>query len=265
MDSSPIKEINTLQLRWSSFLKKIEDRFYETIETSKRELIYMAKSDPNKEEAILLAWRAIKSQLTELIGKISNTWGQQVSPEMESYGFRGPGYDWSVECDKGCELEEKLYFLLEKEEIILLGEISILIYEFFMSNLNFNFPCSQCGANIEVSKNRFRSHYLVCQFCQSTNTYTPPTELIKVEHFSLNSMASYNAIHEWEEMVSITDAYTKQKKEERSISFKEVERISMVFYEKYFFYRIKIIPEYENKLELDFENIKKRIASIKRE
>jgi len=257
------QSIDVLQYRWDVFLSRISDTFNETLQEATPPLIQLTNENPGQTQPLLVAWSGIKSQLQQLISKIGNTWQETVSPQMEAYGYKTGSYDWSIECNKGTMLENKLHYELALNEIIIMGRCAELYYQKTFEESKLNFRCRQCTSPIEVNENIFRSHYESCPYCNTVNTYEPSTSIRNIEWFAVNNLAAYYCLPEWEEKSTLE--YISRSDGPGNESYNEYLQkyttANNTYWQKYLKERIKIIPELEANYEQDLARYTSRESS----
>ena len=68
--------------RWDGFLKKIEDRFHESLKHAEEACSEQLVATDYEYETVMRSWQGMKAQIHELIRKIYDTWHAKVEPEM---------------------------------------------------------------------------------------------------------------------------------------------------------------------------------------
>ena len=108
--------------------------------------------------------------------------------------------EWDIidQNTKATDLEEKLRKKINRFEIILEGKVAQKFYDHAIQFLNEDFHCTQCSGKLEVKKDIFRSHYVGCDYCNTTNTFTPNDKIAEIR-WVVDNIAKHKALKEREE------------------------------------------------------------------
>lgn len=263
------QEIAKIAERWDAFLIKIENRFQEIVNEAHAALPALLQVEHFDTTAFGVAWQGIKTQLKELISKISDTYQEKVTPALEEiqereeaavedregsldefYARFYPLYE--REQSKGRTLEHQLDRELRIAEIRLPAAAAHLLYDEARKALARTFQCTQCQAPLPLRNNFFRSYYQTCDYCQTVNTFEPGTIARNVEHFALHALAEEAAFEEALAYYDMELKYRSQPDGEAPVlSKEELLQCYTAYAEKYLKARIEIIPDYANQYESD--------------
>lgn len=199
------EEVKELIQRWDAFLKKIEDRFVDAIEQAKEALLEQLEASDYDYNATLRAWQAMKGKIMNITEQIDHTWDTKVKPKMEPLGdFH---YD---EGFKGDDLNDKLSHDIHLYSIEVEGVIAEAFYAHAVKTIDKEFLCTQCNSPLSIKKDVFRMHYVVCEYCTTTNTYEPHVKYNQIGWYAVDAMVEkalleeYRILHESERKISET-------------------------------------------------------------
>lgn len=252
------ENIRTLLSRWDTFLANMSERFYQTVDEAEDSLRQMASGNEEDLQALLVAWAGIRQQLIGLIGRIDDTWRQQLESPMR---YRtGPDFDWSVEYGKGHNLTNKLHEELSYRETTIMGKCAAIYYQKAVAAIRLNFHCKQCKAPLTVTDNIFRSHYMDCLYCNAVNTYEPGTLTRSIEWFAVDHLARYNSLPEQQVM---DEALCKIDYGNYKVGWPAYEAAYYAYWEKYLRERIRLLPELATHYDGNFKRREAELKNIK--
>ncbi|SEC35264.1 hypothetical protein SAMN04489761_2754 [Tenacibaculum sp. MAR_2009_124] len=242
--------------KWDEFLSKIETRFQESLIHAEEALLESLVDSNYDINPTLNAWSGIKSQLMGLGDKVENTFEKKVKPQMLNYIEEWDAID---EAQKGTILNESIYSRIERYQIVLEGKISKRFYDHAITFLNENFNCTQCGAELEVKKDIFRSHYVSCSYCNTVNTFIPSDKIAQIR-WVVDNIVRYTVIAEWDALQNEVRNYKKmpskadhEDKSELLVAFKRREQKERTYWERYMEERYQLLPEYKETFKHDVE------------
>ncbi|MEX0272809.1 MAG: hypothetical protein AB3N16_00350, partial [Flavobacteriaceae bacterium] len=247
-------EYFALVQKWEIFLKKIEERFHESLVHAEEAVLENLEVSNFDLTPTLTSWQGIKAQLMQLMDKSETTFDEKVKPQMLEFIE-----EWEVidEEHKGTHLREAMYEQMERFEIVMEGKASLKFYEHALTLLNEHFHCSQCQAQLEVKKDIFRSHYVSCDYCNTVNTFTPNDKIAQIK-WVVDNIAKYRAIGEWDAMREAHNQYielpckaTHEDQSELLEAFRLKEDKERCFWEKFLSERYTLLPEYKDSFEHD--------------
>ncbi len=253
--------------KWEAFLEKIETRFQESLINAEEALLDNLVESDYDVNPTLNAWSGIKSQLMGLGDKIEDTFEETVKPQMLDYIE-----EWDVidEAQKGTLLNESIYARIERYQIVIEGKISERFYNHAIKLLNEDFNCTQCGANLEVKKDIFRSHYVSCNYCNTVNTFIPNDKIAQIR-WVIDNIVRYKVIEEWDDLQKARRDYkmmpSKADHEDKTDlleAFNKREQKERFYWQRFMKERYNLLPEFEDTYEHDVE-VKMRYVYEERE
>ena len=181
-------ELDSLIDRFKNFLLKLEQRALE-LET---ETIEAGQQINDQDEIRFIHFKAgVSGQYDSLKTKAKDVFKEQFQKRYFSYYYS----DEDIRTDNYMTAhDDKIYetsLLLEdfdnKIDSILDNifskikvqsseeKLQLLLEEYNVTKNNF--CCTQCGANLKIEKVYFVSAYVICEFCQTQNTFVPSTRM----------------------------------------------------------------------------------------
>ncbi len=262
-------EFLVLVEKWDSFLKKIEARFNESLFPAEEAVLDQLEEGNYDMNSNMTAWSGIKAQLLQLADKIETTFVTKVKPQMLEYI---EPWELIEQEQKGVKLKESFRPKLQRIEIILEGKVAQKYYDYAIEFLNQDFHCTQCGGKLEIKKDIFRSHYVVCNYCNSTNTFTPSNKITELR-WVVDQIAKYKALKEWDEKEAARKTCKAIRSPKEANDFTKLkhaydnwETKEKAFWTKYFTERAEYVSDYKDtiahdvkvKMELFFYDDRKR-------
>lgn len=246
--------------RWDGFLKKIEDRFHESLQHAQEACLEQLVETDYDYETVYRSWQGMKAQIHELIQKIDSVWQDKVRPEMLEIGdfYIDEGYKAS---DTNDRLIEEL-FAFERQ---LEGELSKKFYDHAIQIANKKASCSQCDADLEIKKDIFRAQYITCHYCNAVNTLEPETKFIKIGWGVVDNIAAVKAQKEYDAMEKASNVLSKLRKSEIGEShWSSYENAYYAYWEKYFNERIKLNSDAAERYHADMQRKQTEFEDYKR-
>ncbi len=255
-DKTKNPEYIALVEKWDAFLEKIETRFKESLAPAEEAVLDQLEDGNYDMISNMTAWSGIKSQLLQLSDKIETTFDDKVGPKMLEYIER---YDLIDQDQKGVVLGESFRPRIERFEIILEGKVAQRFFDHAIQFLNEDFHCTQCNGKLEVKKDVFRSHYVGCDYCNTTNTFTPNNKITEIR-WVVDNIAKHKALKEWDEKElarksckSIRSLRDGDDKTELVNAYNNWETKEKAFWTKYFTERATYVSEYKDTIAHDVE------------
>jgi len=255
-DETQNPEYLALVAKWDSFLEKIEVRFNESLEPAEEAVLDNLEEGDYDMVSNMTAWSGIEAQLYKLIDKIEDTFDEKVSPKMLEYVERWDIIDQNT---KATDLEQKLREKIDRFEIVLEGKVAQRFYDHAIQFLNEDFHCTQCSGKLEIKKDIFRSHYVGCDYCNTTNTFTPNNKIAEIR-WVIDNIAKHKALKEWDEKESAREACKsirslseEEDKTELATAYDKWEAKEKAFWTKYFTERATYVSEYKDTIAHDVE------------
>ncbi len=255
-DETQNPEYLALVAKWDSFLEKIETRFNESLEPAEEAVLDQLEEGNYDMVSNMTAWSGIKSQLLQLSDKVETTFDDKVGPQMLEYVER---WDLNDQDQKGVRLRESFRPRIERFEIILEGKVAQRFYDHAIQFLNEDFHCTQCNGKLEVKKDIFRSHYVGCDYCNTTNTFTPNNKIAEIR-WVVDNIAKHKALKEWDEKEkarevckSIRSLAEGDDKTELANAYDKWEAKEKAFWTKYFTERATYVSDYKDTITHDIE------------
>ena len=239
------------QQRWDSFLKKIKDRFHETLQKSETVLPLLFEATDFETTTFQNAWQGIYSQALDLTTKIHDVWDEKVEDAFSDAGLDENPDQLDIERNKGYHTKFELEQELRSYEVRIFAEAAKKLTALVKEVLSKDFSCTQCQAPLPVKDNFYRSYYSTCHYCQTVNTFEPGSKARNVEHFAINALGeeaglSHQLQYEklrFENYLSYRDIHSKE------ILVAQYEKYIKAYLKK----RIEIIPDYQERYEKDLE------------
>jgi len=255
-DETQNPEYLALVAKWDSFLEKIEARFNESLAPAEEAVLDQLEEGNYDMVSNMTAWSGIKSQLLQLEDKIETTFDDKVGPQMSEYVER-----WNLidQDQKGIALRESFRPKIERFEIMLEGKVAQRFYNHAIQFLNEDFHCTQCSGKLEIKKDIFRSHYVGCDYCNTTNTFTPNDKIAEIR-WVVDDIAKHKALKEWDEKESARKACKSMRslsededKTELAAAYDTWEAKEKAFWTKYFTERASYVSDYKDTIAHDVE------------
>ncbi len=245
-------ECHKLIQRWDDFLFKIENRFYELLKNAEEAVMEHLEESNFDLYPTSRSWQAIKSQLQKLTNKIEEVFDEKVFPEMELHCDTNDFLDEQI---KGNHLREKLFEKLERFEIELEGRLGLKFYDHAITFQNEQFKCSQCGATLDIKKDVFRTHYVACNYCNTTNTFKPNSKVLNIQWAIIDHIAKYYCLAEWDNMKLEASSFyaIRDKNEAKKHALQRIEDATKAYWEKFLKERIVLMSEYEKTYDKDLK------------
>ncbi len=242
--------------RWDQFLQKIIQRFEQALLQAEEVLLTNINQSDKDLDTTMQAWQGIKSQLMDLVNKTDVVFEEQVKPEMLQYVEHWQIIDQSV---KGSDIRNDLYRKIDRFQIEIEGKIAEAFYQHTIQELDKDFYCTQCGAELQVRKDIFRTHYVGCSYCETVNTFTPNEQVLQLR-WVVERIAKYKALPQWEAMQSVIEAQkqlpsprTGEEKEKNIKLFNKREKAERTFWTTYYTIRSQYLPEYKDTIAYDVD------------
>lgn len=211
--------------RWHNFLEKIWARFEETLVYGEETVLNSLEENNYDYYGSFRTLKAIEQQIAgDLIQKISTTWQNETEPLL-----RNAKANWADELKMGHTLSEKMNRKLTLWVYITEGKLSLKYYNYAIGLINRNFYCSQCNAQLSVKKDFFNSQYVICNYCNTVNTFEPETKYATIGWNVVDNIAALHALHEYQLMLEA----------QGSEAYKNAQR---KYYERFFEERVKLMP-----------------------
>jgi len=245
------EEAQALIARWDTFLQKIEVRYNEAAQQAEEALLEQLVETNYDWNIVVRSWQAMKGKIMKIPKKIDHVWETQVKDEMEALGdFH---YD---EGFKGHDVNEKLIGEIDLIATGIIGKLSEKFYAHAIQSAQQNFECTQCHAPLEIKKDLFRSQYVACQYCNTTNTFEPDVKLMQIGWTIVDNMAAYRALDLHHILHEVECKIQKKRPPIPDEFIAEYREAYINYYEKFYKERIALKSDEEERYETDMENIK---------
>lgn len=244
------KKLSKLIKRWDNFLVNIEERFNESLKLAEETVINEMIVSDFDVMPTMTAWGGMKSQIEMLLDKIEETWDNKVEEAFEDLDM---DYDHHDEYNKAMDIENRLTEKLNREEKIIEGKVAYTFYNHAQKLFNKQFNCSQCGSELPLNKNIFRSQYVACTACNTVNTFEPETKIGEIEAFAIHKIVDYNTLNEWDIMAQAWDELKAYRGSPPKIYWNNLEQAIVNYWTANLRERIKYQPEYEESFENDLK------------
>lgn len=238
----------TLIQRWDTFLKKIEERFNESLSHAEEACVSQLEETDFDYYTVFRSWQGMKAQIHVLIQKIDDTWHGKVEPEMRELGDF-----WTDESYKSSALNDKLIVKLDDFQRTLEGKLSLMFYDHVMLQTEKHINCSQCNAQLAINKSIFRSQYITCSFCNTVNTFEPTTQFLQIGWNVIDNIAALKTIKQYNAMEVASEAIRLQRKPVAQHFWDEYKKAYFNYYEAYFKERIQLNAEAADRYEADMQ------------
>ena len=251
-NSIKMDKFEKTQERWEAFRSKIAGRLDELITETEDLFPLVFEAAEYETTTFLNAWQGFFSQSQGLIGKLMDTWHEQVEHAFLKTGVKDNDPIFVAERNKGLELEYQLEKRFRAYEISAFAKIAKRLLEEVRAILSKDFCCTQCQAPLEIKQDFFRSYYATCQYCQTVNTFEPGLKARNIEHFAINALGEEAAYAQYEayEYAKFQNYLTDKKVFKKKALLKLYEEYLIIFLKK----RIEIIPDYAAEYDKDLES-----------
>lgn len=182
-------ELDGLLERFNAFLVKLEEKAQELHE----ETLTVAQEISNGDETSYYHFKlGIEGQFNALVRKGQEIFEKQINSKaydklpfetLKATSIEAKEYDKKIENAerKLDDFENSIQKLAHKsfKKVIPQNpeEKLVAILEDY-DNIRNQFCCSQCGANLKLTKIYFVSAYITCEFCQTQNTFIPSAKTV---------------------------------------------------------------------------------------
>lgn len=244
-------ETHALVARWDTFLAKIERTLHETLADAEPALLELILADDGGVVPFLNSTAAVKSQLQNLTHRIHETWHNQVRPKLRAADPDEEHWDELAESIKGSDLNDGSSTVIQRWETVLCGRAAERLHERTMGDARVAFRCTLCSADIEVTDQLYRAHYIACPYCSGRNTYEPSSSLRETLHFTASHLARYRAL----DLHDVLEAAHERCSQERSpVPDEPIEALReahVAYYTKYLQERMAVVPEFAASYDKD--------------
>ncbi len=239
--------------RWDTFLAKIEATFVETMEDAEPALLEVMVDEDGGVVPFLQSVSAVKSQIQGLLGKVHVTWTEKVRPLLLEADPEETTWDELKESIKGSDLTDGAGTRIQRWETVLCGRAAEELHKRTLERARTSFRCTLCSADIEVTENLFRSHYIACPYCSGRNTYEPSSELREPLHFTADHLARYRALELHDELEAAHERCRLIRGPVPDEQIEDLRALHMAYHTKVLHERIAVVPDFEPTLEADLE------------
>ncbi|PST83668.1 hypothetical protein C7T94_14135 [Pedobacter yulinensis] len=231
--------------RWNVFLGKMRARFTESLTYGEQAVLDALDENGYDYYGAYRVLQAVRAQIyNDLVQKVSETWQQQVEPQM-----RADGDYWPAESQKGHELSEWMDRQIDLWVFRTEGQLSKKYYAHAIQLVDRNFFCTQCNSPVRIQRDFFMAQYVSCAYCNAINTFEPETKYQTIGWNVVHNIAAFNAFDEYRNMQAA-----------RSAGGPGYVQAMRSYYEKYFDERIKLLPHTAATRQRDLEaEIRKHI------
>ncbi|QDV09048.1 hypothetical protein Poly30_46050 [Planctomycetes bacterium Poly30] len=246
-------ETAALLARWDAFLGKIEGTMHETLEDAGPALFELALAEDGGVVPFLNGTAAVKRQVQDLIGRIHTTWHDQVRPKLRAADPEEKHWDELAESIKGSNQSDGASPVIFRWETVLCGQVAERLHERTLGEARTSFRCTLCSADIEVTENLFRAHYVACPYCSGRNTYEPSTALRETLHFTANHLARYRALDLHDELEAQHERCGRARVPVPDEAVEALRAAHIAYYTKMLKERIAVVPEFAQTYEGDLD------------
>lgn len=224
--------------RWDAFLAQIHERFRGVMQEAREgcpALLEQANFDPLP---MGNAWSAIEMRAKQLETKIEETWSGQVERAFDESG--APPQVIAQERWKGDALRTAIEVERERTRIKIYADAGRRFYERATSEGGRTFPCSRCGAPIEVPFT-FRALNLPCTHCTTVNGFEPGTNM-RMGEICVHPLCEEASWDRWLAMHR-AEATWRTTRDTTIEILKTWERAQLAFWHAYLSARIRFLPD----------------------
>ncbi len=189
------QEMIETQVRFFTFIDKLETKLIEFAEASLPELTDLGNNDIDEYK------RGYQKMKAAVIGQIDSIRKKAYDVKEEKIlpfqGRTDSYYIFRNECYEKYDKLEKLCNHYRNRVENTYTEDYEAAYEAILTehtNIKNKFFCSQCGSNILIDKIYFTTTYLSCSACQTQNTFEPSSQAKSLEHLG-RSLAEQRTKH----------------------------------------------------------------------
>lgn len=237
--------------RWKTYLQKIEQRFEESLQQAEetcKDLLIESNYDYYE---VMKTWMAIKSQINDISKGITQTWEQKVYPQLSLH----------THLDLQKELHESnfTYFLLirlEQFERNLKADLSQTFYNLVIQLANQRFSCTQCHSPLAIQSNVFRAHYVTCNYCQATNTFTPDTKYAQIGGNIIDNIVAKKCEPLYQKMQVSLANIQNQRPPIAEQFWEKYKSDYFNYYETFFIERMKLNHDAKDRFDADLQRKK---------
>ena len=237
--------------RWNAFLGKIEGTFAQLMAEAHAgclELLDLNQLDPI---AMSNAWSGIRAEVFALQEKVGSTWREKVEAAFDAAGVDKP--EVYAEEARGRALASRLLLEAERKEIAIFADAGDRILAAAQRVLRNEHRCTECGAELPIPGQLFRSIHVTCTYCDRVNTFEPGTQVRMVEHFCSHHLSQRAALEEWNGLKAAEQA-RRDTRGDTIEGLRALELAMRRYWTAYFRARASVVPELARDLERDIES-----------
>ena len=223
-----------LQIRWGTFLQKIEARYHEILDQAEGPLSETIDNLQYDTVIIHNILTALKNQTVEQLGKkIDETW-PKMRVEMDKIGTSYS--DVQMQASGGGALKAKIHNDFLQYQVTVYGRAARKILTNVQAHVDEKkmHRCTQCGAELPIKIYSFMAVNLKCESCGSVNTYQPDDRVRALEYYVINALAEEAAFP-----LKIQANFDKSKIKD--------------YYEKYYGYLMDNVPDKKEYYKRDMD------------
>lgn len=237
--------------RWKNYLQKIEQRFDQSLQQAEetcKDLLIESNYDYYE---VMKTWMGIKAQIYDITKSVTQTWEQKVYPQLRLH----------TNFDLPKELHESdfTYFLitrLEHFERNLEADLSQTFYDYAIQSANQQYSCTQCHSPLAIKSNVFRSHYVTCNYCQATNTFTPDTKYAQIGGNIIDNIVAKKCELLYQKMQASLVNIQNQRPPVAEQFWEKYKTDYFNYYETFFTERIKLNDDAKDRFDADMQRKK---------
>ncbi|WAC42564.1 hypothetical protein [Pedobacter sp. SL55] len=237
--------------RWKTYLQKIEQRFDQSLQQAEetcKDLLVESNYDYYE---VMKTWMAIKSQIYDISKSVTQTWEQKVFPQLRLHT--------NFDLPSGLhESDFTLYLInkLEQFERKLEADLSQTFYNHAIQSANQQFFCTQCHSPLVIKSNIFRAHYVTCNYCQATNTFTPDTKYAQIGGNIIDNIVAKKCEHLYQQMQNSLNVIQNQRPPVAEQLWDKYKADYFYYYEAYFTERMKLNEDVKDRFDADMQRKK---------
>jgi DNA-directed RNA polymerase subunit RPC12/RpoP len=236
--------------RWDTFLGKIRAQFDALVAEGTEGCLALLEQSDFDPIPMTNAWSGIRAELMALDSRVDTVWDQKVEATFREAGLADAEID--KQRARGRALQAQLRLEQEKREVDVFGAAGERLLAQAKAAMAKEFRCTQCGAQLAVPAQCFRSVHVRCEYCQSVNTYEPGTRVRQVEHFCSHHLSQKRAAAEWARMRAVEERRRQSRTDELPV-LRELERATLDYWTAYFRARADLVPAFAKDLEKDIQ------------
>lgn len=272
-DAEVRAELKALELRWRTFLDRLEERVIEVIEVAKPEARELFENDTDAGKRNYYRFKdALLGQIKGVNRKAEKIYNEYIEHEKyvpeEYFDMDDTDIisDLQLEATESCERNDTYFSKWERrllrieerfEKFVEAQDYEALYKDILaeMEGLRDKFSCRQCGGPIALEKLYYISTYVPCPHCQTQNTFDPSTKVVQLQGIACSLAEQRCTAQKKEYKAAVYDGPQDDRSPERAAAIEREREAYRKFQRAVTDEVNKILPELKAENEKIFDNL----------